>query len=184
VDEAAWVEVEAEALAGGGLRRRDRDVRRPDRRRDPALPGVERELRVVDAEPKRWSNVANRLRLTSTGRANTLRLMAAAFTTDDLADLPGFDLVMDGIRDLEHRRETRASLLVALAAARLRRAGLQVSETGSTDAKDRLWALIEAESGDDAHRIYNALLGRVLSFAAALEALETSRRRSVRAPGR
>lgn len=64
-------------------------------------------------------------------------------------------------------RETEAGLVVAMAAPRLRAIGLDVPKTGAPLASHRLYALLA--HGDDAHSRYNALVGRVVSFARAAE---------------
>jgi hypothetical protein len=84
--------------------------------------------------------------------------------------LPGHDLVTDGLADLAAGRETPASLLVTMAAPRLRSLGFDPPEPAlSSDASHRLYALLELE-GPGAHSRYNALVGRMVSFARAAEA--------------
>jgi hypothetical protein len=98
------------------------------------------------------------------------------------ADLPGYDIVSSGLRDLAAKRPSVNALLVAVAAPRLRSDGLAIPANLPVRPKDRLWDLLQQESGDDAHRRYNALIGRVLSFAAAFEMRRTARDRLARAP--
>lgn len=93
----------------------------------------------------------------------------------DLADLPGHDAVVRGLADAAAGRPTREAYLVAIIARRLRAGGVSVPRRLPAQPKDRLWELLEAEVGDDAHGRYNALLGRVLSFADALDALRSVR---------
>jgi hypothetical protein len=84
--------------------------------------------------------------------------------------LPGADLVGAGLTDLASGRESVESLLVALAATRLRRLGYPVPEAPSaTDRPElRLYALLEAEVGPArAHGRYNALRRRLASFLRA-----------------
>jgi hypothetical protein len=84
--------------------------------------------------------------------------------------LPGHDLVAEGFADLEAGRETPASLLVTMAAPRLRPLGFEIPEPArSADASHRLYALLELE-GPGAHSRYNALVRRMVSFARAAEA--------------
>lgn len=83
-------------------------------------------------------------------------------------DLPGHDLVSAGIDDLAAGRETEAGLLVAMAAPRLRTIGLEVPSGGGERPSHRLYELL-SESGDGAHSRYNALVGRMVSFARAAE---------------
>jgi hypothetical protein len=83
-------------------------------------------------------------------------------------DLPGHDLVSDGLSDLADGRETTPALLVAMAAPRLRALGVDVPEGGGDRPSHRLYDLL-AERGDGAHSQYNALVGRLTSFARAAE---------------
>ena len=87
----------------------------------------------------------------------------------DLLRLPGGDLVVEGLRDLEAGRITLASLLVTIGAARLRRAGLEVPASAITDPEIRLYEMLSAEESDSAHSRYNALIRRLVSFERALE---------------
>jgi hypothetical protein len=83
-------------------------------------------------------------------------------------DLPGQDLVREGLADLAGGRDTAAALLVAMAALRLRALGLDVPEGGGERPSHRLYDLLAAR-GDGAHSQYNALVGRMTSFARAAE---------------
>lgn len=84
----------------------------------------------------------------------------------EFAMLPGADIVESGLRDLGNGEETLNSLLVATAAPRLMRVGVTLSAPWSPGtAKDRLFALLQNEYGDGAHRRYNALIERVISYA-------------------
>lgn len=86
----------------------------------------------------------------------------------DLAHLPGSDLVNEGLEDLAAGRETECSLLVALAAPRLRALGIDVPPGGGARPSHRLYELIASQS-DGAYSHYNALLARMASFARAAE---------------
>jgi len=83
-------------------------------------------------------------------------------------DLPGHELVSDGLADLAAGRETESSLLVAMAAPRLRTLGFDVPDGGDGQPSHRLYELL-AERGLGAHSAYNALVGRMVSFARAAE---------------
>ena len=83
--------------------------------------------------------------------------------------LPGAELVEQGLRDLAARSETPESLLVSMAASRLRATGLDVPPVEGLTAGHRLYALLAAENGDGAHSHYNALIGRLVAFARAAE---------------
>ena len=84
------------------------------------------------------------------------------------SDLPGSDLVRAGLTDLEAGRETVPALLVAMAGPRLRALGLAVPHGADDGASHRLYELL-SEGEDGAHSQYNALVGRVVSFARAAE---------------
>jgi hypothetical protein len=82
--------------------------------------------------------------------------------------LPGHELVRAGLVDLAEGRETEAALVVAMAAPRLRALGIEVPAGGGPFPSHRLYGLL-ARSGDGAHGRYNALVGRIASFARAAE---------------
>jgi len=90
-------------------------------------------------------------------------------------DLPAHDTVERGLADLADGRGTPEAYLVAIAARRLRDAGVEVPTALPARPKDRLWELLEREVGDDAHGRYNALLARILSFTDVLDSLRTAR---------
>ncbi len=83
--------------------------------------------------------------------------------------LPGSELVSAGLADLAAGRETEASLVVAMAAARLRAVGVQVPEVDGGPASHRLYELLCERDLGGAHSRYNALVGRIVSFARAAE---------------
>jgi hypothetical protein len=83
-------------------------------------------------------------------------------------DLPGNELVSRGLADLSAGRESEASLLVAMAAPRLRSLGFDVPSVDGTDASHRLYEVL-AERDGGAHSRYNALVARVVSFVRAAE---------------
>lgn len=82
--------------------------------------------------------------------------------------LPGHELVSAGLADLAAGRESESSLLVAMAAPRLRALGFDVPPGGGERPSHRLYALL-AERERGAHGRYNALVGRIVSFARAAE---------------
>ena len=95
--------------------------------------------------------------------------MATDSSLDTLGRLPGVDLFEEGLRDLSAGRETPAAMLVAMAAPRLRSAGLKVPEHAVERPSHRLYDLLAAEHADSAHGRYNAHVGRMVSFARAAE---------------
>ncbi len=80
--------------------------------------------------------------------------------------LPGGDLVDAGLEDLANGQVSLASLLVSLAAPRLRREGVPVTVTDD-DPDHRLYAMLSQTEGDLAHARYNAYRQRIVSFANA-----------------
>lgn len=95
--------------------------------------------------------------------------------------LPGGQLVEDGIADLAAGLRTVPALVVAVAAARLRRLGVSVAGTVA-DAELALYRELAIQQPADAHARYNALLRMVASFAAALEREQGQQLRAAR-PG-
>jgi hypothetical protein len=86
-------------------------------------------------------------------------------------NFPGAELVQAGLDDLAAGRESEASLLVSMAAPRLRTLGFDVPP-GAADPSHRLYELL-ASRDDGAHSRYNALVGRAVSFARAVEHAST-----------
>ncbi len=84
------------------------------------------------------------------------------------AALPGEDLIKQGMADLASGKISSPALLVSIGATRLRSSGLPVPEA-LPDADHRLYELLAAEFGDDAHSRYNGLLRRLVSYERALE---------------
>jgi hypothetical protein len=82
--------------------------------------------------------------------------------------LPGGEIVDTGLGHLADGTVSPESLLVSLAAPRLRREGVPVP-MGSVqkDAEDRLYDLLSAAAGDLAHARYAAYLEQIVSFADA-----------------
>jgi hypothetical protein len=89
---------------------------------------------------------------------------------DSLKRLPGAEIVLPGLADLEAGRETVNASAVQSAAPRLRRAGLTVpSPSSNVPAGHILYRQLSEELGDAAHSRYKAILSRVVSFAGAAE---------------
>lgn len=83
-------------------------------------------------------------------------------------NVPGGELVRTGIADLARGAETDAALIVAMAAPRLRSLGFEIPPGGGVQPSHRLYALL-VQTDPSPHSRYNALVGRVASFARALE---------------
>ena len=86
------------------------------------------------------------------------------------AVLPGEDLVEQGLADLAADRQTDCSLLVLIAAPRLRRLGIRVPDRPfPRPCEHRLYARLDQRLGSAAHSYYNSLIRRIVSYARALE---------------
>jgi hypothetical protein len=83
-----------------------------------------------------------------------------------ITGLPGGDLVLRGLADLEQGVASAEALLVSIGAPRLRRLGFRVGNP-FPGAEHRLYELLAAEDGDAAHSRYNALVRRLVSFERA-----------------
>lgn len=89
--------------------------------------------------------------------------------------LPGAEIVLPGLADLEAGRQSVNAIAVQAAAPRLRRAGLDApSARGDIPAAHRLYQQLSSQLGDGAHSRYNAILARVASFARAAERAQSS----------
>jgi hypothetical protein len=82
-------------------------------------------------------------------------------------DLPGHDLIEQGLEDLAARTETAAALLVSIGAPRLRQVGVDVANPIS-GSEHKLYELLSRTDSDSAHSRYNALIRRLVSFERAL----------------
>jgi hypothetical protein len=88
----------------------------------------------------------------------------------DEPSLPGQELVEQGLDDLRHNRITEASLLILVAAPRLRDLGIAIPHrTFPRPSEHELYELLEKRLGAGAHSHYNSLIRRIVSFARALE---------------
>ena len=83
--------------------------------------------------------------------------------------LPGADLVARGVEDLEAGVLSEEALVVTAAAPRLRAAGVEVPMADVDAPLHRLYELLAASEAAGAHSRYNALVGRMVSFARAAE---------------
>jgi hypothetical protein len=93
----------------------------------------------------------------------------SAATSASWAHLPGGEYLAEGLADLAADRESVAALLLAIAAQRLRTAGLPLPAIPRSDPELRLYRLLRSAHGDDAHSQYNAHLRRLSSLCSALE---------------
>ena len=90
--------------------------------------------------------------------------------------LPGGEIVDAGLADLAADKETPESLLVSLAAPRLRREGVPLARVNDKPEK-RLYGMLSESEGDLAHARYNAYLRQIVSFADACALARIDRNR-------
>jgi len=102
-------------------------------------------------------------------RAAVRRWIQSRFGAVEFAELglPGGDVIDAGLAALADGEETIESLLVSLAAPRLRREGVPLPREVFADADVRLYRRLEESSGDLAHARYLAYLRQIESFADA-----------------
>jgi hypothetical protein len=84
-----------------------------------------------------------------------------------LEKLPGAEIVLPGIEDLEAGQETINALAVSAAASRLGVSRIAEEAEAEEPAAHRLYLRLQSELGDGAHSRYNAILARVASFTRA-----------------
>lgn len=88
----------------------------------------------------------------------------------DDGSLPGGDLLAAGLADLAQGRESDCSLLVQIAAPRLRRLGIQIPDQSVAQPYEhQLYARLDERLGAAAHSYYNSLIRRIVSCARSLE---------------
>ena len=87
---------------------------------------------------------------------------------EDLQNLPGYEFIKKGIKDLEQNQETTEALLVSIASPRLIRLGFKITNP-IPDAEKRLYRKLEKINPDNAHSQYNALIRRIISFSRTYE---------------
>ena len=75
-------------------------------------------------------------------------------------------MVDEGLADLASGRTSVASLLLSLAAPRLRREGVPITDA-EPDPELRLYRLLSSKEGDLGYARYNAHLRLIVSFADA-----------------
>jgi hypothetical protein len=97
-----------------------------------------------------------------------LRTVDTPSESPPAAGLPGAELALRGIADLERGVESVESLLVSIGAPRLERLGFKLTSPIAAP-EHRLYTLLAAEDADSAHARYNALIRRLVSFERAAE---------------
>ena len=96
--------------------------------------------------------------------------MSAIRNPQSVADLPGGELIVAGLADLQRGDESVAALLVSIGRPRLRRLGYEVPDVFA-DPERRLYALLARDDAPSAHGRYNALIRRLVSFERAAESI-------------
>jgi hypothetical protein len=88
----------------------------------------------------------------------------------ELNELPGSELILPGLEDLRHGKNTTiGALLIAIASIRLAEAGLEIPDQPlASEPELTLYAKLQTER-EDAYAYYNALLRSLNSFCSALE---------------
>ena len=85
-------------------------------------------------------------------------------------DLPGAELVREGLRDLEGGLATPAAALLQMARTRLGAVGVEIpAATDGSAAGHRLYDLLSDEDRGTARSRCNALVGRIVGFMRAAE---------------
>ncbi len=82
-------------------------------------------------------------------------------------DLPGSDLIVAGVRDLERGVASVPALLVSIGAPRLAALGVRLPHP-LPDPEHTLYESLRQADADAAHARYNALIRRLVSFERAL----------------
>lgn len=86
---------------------------------------------------------------------------------DDLFEsLPGGEIILKGLTDIEHGENTEEALLVRIGGTRLRNLGLPVHKVKGFP-EHRLYDLLSKHHPDSAHSRYNALIRLLVSFERA-----------------
>src|SRR5437016_3817747 len=84
--------------------------------------------------------------------------------------IPGEELVQEGLADLAQDKLTDCSLLLLVAAPRLRNLGVDIPDRPtSTPYHHLLYERLEDRLGTAAHSHYNSLIRRIVSYARAME---------------
>ena len=98
--------------------------------------------------------------------------------TNDFDGLPGADAIRAGLDDLAAGRESVESLLVQIGAPRLNWLGIVLPAKPAPDADRRLYQLLGARHGNEAHSQFNSLIRLLVSFERALEQRLGARQRA------
>jgi ATPase subunit of ABC transporter with duplicated ATPase domains len=86
---------------------------------------------------------------------------------ENIESLPGGTLMAHGFEDLKDGRETTASLLLSIAKPKLQAMGLKLN-FWIDEPEKKLYLQLSNEYGDQAHKEYNTLIRRLISFEKTL----------------
>jgi hypothetical protein len=91
---------------------------------------------------------------------------------EELSDFPGGDLVFKGLADLDNGIASEEAVLLMVASPRLEWLGFRVRllDQVGKPYEHALYSMIEDRLPIGAHSAYNALIGRIVSFANAYPA--------------
>lgn len=94
-----------------------------------------------------------------------------SLTGSDLESLPGAEIVLPGVEDLQRGRDTIDAAAVLIASRRLGSAGVALPPSPDRNGEPghHLFGLLIEADTPDPHSRYNAILRRIDSFARALE---------------
>ena len=94
-------------------------------------------------------------------------------------NLPGGEILDDGLRSMSQGQVDENSLLLLIGAYRLERCGISISplSIGRAFPEDELYELLARKYGDEAYRIYKSLTRRLVSLENALENLGSHERK-------
>ena len=114
-------------------------------------------------------------------RAATARWIRQRFgdSSFEALGLPGGEIVDAGLADLATGKPTVESLLISLAAPRLRREGVPVGAVHD-NPEENLYNLLAQSAGELGHARYGAYLRRMVSFADACRSVRLGRDRCAR----
>ncbi len=117
---------------------------------------------------KRAARMSPEARKAVARRAATARWIKQRFGASSFEELglPGGAIVDAGLADLATGKTTVESLLVSLAAPRLRRERIPIGSVHA-DPEERLYSMLSRTEGDLAHARYGAYLRQAVSFADA-----------------
>jgi hypothetical protein len=90
---------------------------------------------------------------------------------EELAGLPGADMVLAGLKELHEGEPGEYGLLVLIASPRLTRLGLRIPSRNdiARPLGHQLYARLELTHEEAAYSHYNSLLRRMASFSHSLE---------------